>query len=155
MDEKTIARFWSKVDRKGPSECWEWTAYRNRKGYGMLNTGGRPRMTMTHRISWQLQGLDIPEGMIICHRCDNPACVNPGHLFLGTHGDNARDRNAKLRAAPRHGGFNGRAKLTEERVRTIRNMVASGLTQVAVAAQLGIKTSAVNDVMRRTWRHLL
>jgi hypothetical protein len=101
-------RFWSKVDVCGPDECWEWTAYRLPAGYG---TFGRPTTT-THRIAWQLTNGPIPEGMFVCHKCDNPPCVNPAHLFVGTQQDNLRDMWSK-----------GRAEATRQAGK--RNMVAA------------------------------
>lgn len=77
--------------------CWEWTASRNeaRRGYGQLNVDGRP--VMAHRVMYELFVGPIPPGLCVCHHCDNPPCVRPDHLFLGTHGDNAKDRDMKGR----------------------------------------------------------
>lgn len=92
-----MERFWAKVDRRGPDDCWEWTAGCNRKGYGKFSLDGATRQS--HRISWELANGQIPEGLCVLHRCDNPPCCNPAHLFLGTHADNHADRSLKGRHA--------------------------------------------------------
>lgn len=86
-------RFWSRVE-KGPA-CWEWVGGRNADGYGEVRADGR--MQKAHRVSWALAHGPIPPGMHVCHTCDNPPCVNPEHLFLGTNRANMRDRQAKGR----------------------------------------------------------
>jgi hypothetical protein len=91
-------RFWPKVDKRGEDECWEWQGSRSR-GYGRILIGGaKGRPYQAHRIAWELTvGHRLPDSIMVLHRCDNPPCVNPAHLFLGTQLDNMRDCAAKGR----------------------------------------------------------
>jgi hypothetical protein len=94
-----VIRFWAKVDKRGPDDCWPWTGARRRRGYGVISVGAgsNRKMVVASRLSWEMANGAIPPGMMICHKCDNPPCVNPGHLFLGTGADNARDTVRKGR----------------------------------------------------------
>ena len=93
--EPLAERFWSKVSKS--DGCWLWVAFRDRNGYGRFGTSALNRSTLAHRTSYSLTFGDIPEGMHVLHKCDNPPCVNPDHLFLGTDKDNAQDCKAKGR----------------------------------------------------------
>jgi hypothetical protein len=94
----TEEAFWARVVKTGDG-CWQWTGVTNEWGYGRLVP---PHNVLAHRFSWTLHFGAIPEGMLVCHTCDNPSCARPGHLFLGTVADNNRDRDAKGRAAKRY-----------------------------------------------------
>lgn len=162
--------------------CHLWTGgAKLNGGYGSIGVGGR--MARAHRVAWELANGPVPPGMCVCHRCDVPACVNVAHLFLGTHAENAADRNAKGRQAkgdghpsrtrpealargdrsgsrvhpearPR-GSAHRHAKLTEESVVEIRARVAAGEPGSAVARRFSVGPSAVRDIAaRRTWRHV-
>lgn len=100
-----MERFWSKVGKTGTVEypnCWIWMAYRNKKGYGRFRV--QNKMWLAHRVSWSLSNGEIPKGKQILHKCDNPPCVNPDHLKLGTSVDNMRDRDQRRR----HGRYNAK-----------------------------------------------
>ena len=146
-------RFWSRVDTSG--ECWVWTGYINQDGYGRLSIDGR--LIMAHRVSWELHHGPIPDGMRVLHDCpggDNPACVNPSHLWIGTQRDNIRDMLLKQRQ--QRGETNGNARLTESDVRTIRDLVAGGMNQSQVARLYGIAPNHICRIVnRRRWQHII
>jgi len=134
--------------------------------YGCIRiplANGRGRAVLAHRLAWALaHGTVPPEGEYICHRCDNPPCCNPAHLFAGTPGDNMRDAARKGRTGqqvspsryPRGSGHH-QAKLTEADVRVLRARVAGGETIKALAREFGVSDTAVGDaVRRRWWRHV-
>lgn len=160
-------RFWPKVDRRGPDDCWEWNARRGRRGYGqfVVDRGGeRWKTEPAHRIAWELIHGPIPEGLFVCHHCDNPPCCNPAHLFLGSPKDNSADRDRKGRGIPwdtpparrSRGERHPRARLTETDVRAIRSeYAAGGISQQALADRFGIAQTAISHVVRRTtWAHI-
>lgn len=96
MTQTLTDRFWPKVDRRGPDECWEWTGSRQPTGYGRIKISDR--VHNTHRVVWALTNGPIPARLQVLHRCDNPPCCNPAHLYLGTIADNMHDRDRKGRS---------------------------------------------------------
>lgn len=150
--EKFSARFWSKVDRSGgPDACWPWMAGRHTAGYGMANA--MDNSFCAHRMSWSMHNGPIPAGMAICHKCDNPPCVNPAHLFLGTKADNSRDMARKGRST--HGESNPRARLTEAEVLQVRRLRAEGLSMRRIALRVGCSLTNVSVICRgKTWSRL-
>jgi hypothetical protein len=160
------ARFWKYVDKTThPSGCWLWTGALTSTGYGQIGMGsktdGTRRPHKAHRVAWELSRGKIPQGMSVLHHCDNPPCVNPDHLFIGTQKDNAQDMGRKGRAAvQRHpeiirGERNANAVLTTADVLEIRRLKAEGMGPTAIARQLGTSYSAVQGVFYGyTWKHL-
>lgn len=102
LDASLLTRFWAKVDRSaGPDGCWPWTGSSKPGGYGRIRLTGAARgMRRATHLSIEIEtGLPFPKGKLACHHCDNPSCVNPAHLFLGSHADNVADKEAKGRGA--------------------------------------------------------
>ena len=150
------SRFWDKVDRRNPEECWSWQAATNGKDYGYFKTQGR--LVLAHRLSWELANGPIPSGLCVLHCCDNRRCVNPAHLWLGTVIDNNRDMKEKGRARSgiSRGRRNGRAKLIQSTVKEIRSLYMEGnYTQQALAMQFDLSPSQIGRIVRReSWRWL-
>jgi hypothetical protein len=172
-------RFWAKVEKT--DDCWNWTACTIRNGYGLFFDG--ERCGPAHRFAWRITYGEIPTGMQICHSCDNPACVRPDHLFLGTHQDNMDDRNRKGRQAQgeRHvsrtrpevlmrgdthyaktqperlarGEGHGRTTLTADQVRAIRATYGTGPSLAKIAKEYGVDRGTIHNIVRRrTWAHI-
>lgn len=155
-------RFWAKVNKDGPTlrpeigSCWVWTGARIGDGYGYLNSKRRGAV-LTHRYAWKLTHGEIPDDMNVLHRCDNPPCVRPEHLFLGTQSVNIADMWGKGRAKqnPRRGESHPFARLSEKDVRAIRNLRVSGLSIGQIATQLRCSKSSVQGVLEgKTWVHV-
>lgn len=155
-------RFWKYVDKKSDDECWEWKAYIHPSGYGTIARGKLlpVRMLQAHRVSWELHFGDIPKGMLVCHTCDNRICVNPKHLFLGTHKDNAVDMVNKNRGfVPDNSGENhGRSKLSKLDVLSIRSIWRTNIprpTQRQLAKRYNVSVGTIRDIISyRSWKCL-
>ena len=163
LDTRAVARFWSKVDRSGgPETCWPWRASGNGRGYGHFSIGRTPgTMAYAHRVAWVLSYGPIPEGLEVCHNCpggDNPRCVNPAHLWLGTHLENVRDMCRKGRRRPPAvplGEAHHAAKLTEQAVREIHFRAAAGESQRSLARRFALSRPTIHGVIVGTaWRHV-
>lgn len=132
--------------------CWEWNGGRIWSEYGRVMHDGVA--TSTHRLSYRAFHGEIPEGLVVRHKCDNPPCMNPDHLELGTHGQNAEDMFKRGRRPLGRG--QGRAAVTAEQVVTIRQRAAAGELGVAIAADLGVTKAIVHNIVAgRTWKWLL
>jgi hypothetical protein len=131
--------------------CWEWSGRRAKNGYGQMWCDGRT--VSAHRLSYQLHYGAIPAGQYVCHHCDNRCCVNPNHLFLGTHADNMADRNAKGRQGRTLGSSHGMAKLTDADALSV--LAAPGNEVRALAARLGVTREHLYRIRSgNKWPHL-
>lgn len=150
--ENAAPRFWAKVNKT--DSCWLWAAALFERGYGAFRFKGR--QVKAHRFSYELHFEPIPEGLYVCHKCDTPACVNPSHLFLGTHKDNAQDRQRKNRGRKQDGERNSRAKLTADKVSEIRTMYQHGHGQKEIAVLFGVSQTCISQiVLRKHWLHVV
>lgn len=142
-----VSRFWSKIDRRSESECWLWTAGKKEDGYGAFSNDER-RQVGAHRFAWELENGPVPDGYLVCHRCDEPSCCNPGHLFLGTPAQNSADMRAKGRQAK--GERVSTNKLGSGSVSAIRCLWALGVgSQQYIADLFGVSQSHVSSIVRR------
>ncbi len=138
-------RFWFKVDIQSDEECWEWLGSKQ-DNYGLF--GVDKKVVFSHRYSWsQFNQRDIPEGFVIRHTCDNPSCVNPHHLLLGTQQENVMDMILRNRRVYKTGETHHKAKLTKDQVASIRSSAESSR---ALALRYGVNKSTVNRVKNKT-----
>ena len=145
----SIERFWSKVNKATDTGCWEWTASLNVHGYGQFSHNGVT--VRAHRHALDLSGIDLT-GKLVCHHCDNPRCVNPAHLFLGTHKDNTQDMINKNRRTACSSQPMLR-KLTDDQVKDIRS---SQLSQSQINAQYGISRTALQSIIyNKTYKDII
>lgn len=137
-------RLWTKVTPGEPDACWEWTGARSPQGYGNVGIGGTS--TTAQRLSWMVHYGDIPQGLIVRHRCDNPPCVNPRHLELGTHKDNVQDARQRSAVWCATRGLSRILKIDADKV---RRRYAAGESQQTIADSLGVGQSSVSRIVRR------
>lgn len=148
--ENAKTRFWRAVNKT--DKCWEWSGCRHYKGYGEFIIEGKNK-TKAHRFSWFLAHGKIPDGMLVLHKCDNPPCVRPDHLFLGTPKTNRQDCNSKMRHC--YGQRMHTAKLTEGDVIEIRKADLTNRTRLSIAEEFGISGRQVTAICRReNWKHV-
>lgn len=149
-------RFWAKVDKRGPDECWPWIGSLKSNGYGQFSLEDGQRVPAS-RLSLAMHlGRNLERNQHACHRCDNPPCVNPAHLFLGGARANHLDCIAKGRTAKSYnrGTSNPKAKLTEDQVRYIRRLAGAG-SYKEIAQQAGVpKSVAYKVITGRAWAHV-
>lgn len=155
------ARFWSWVQKSEPDKCWPWQGCTEPFGYGVF-TFASYDTRQAHRVAWELTNGPVPDGLCVLHRCDNPPCCNPAHLFLGTRRDNNTDMEAKGRARhagarnPSRGESHWQAKLTEASVREIRARYAAGnVTHRQLASAYHVSHETIRQLLlRNTWAHV-
>jgi len=148
-------RFWEKVDKRGPDDCWLWQGAKQPGGYGSFWTG--KKQDGAHRFSYELHNGPIPPDTDVCHSCDNPACVNPAHLWLGSRTDNMQDcsRKGRAKSGIHIGADNVNAKLTEAQVREIRQRYTAGEIGPNLAREYGVSHQVIYAVIhRKTWTHV-
>lgn len=162
MTTKNIENFWLKVHLQAGNEedCWLWMNCKNKQGYGQFRWSrdtGECKAGKAHRFSYELHHGTIPEGLQVLHKCDNPSCVRPDHLFIGYNLDNIRDREAKGRGVlPRLRGEQcSWSKLSEKQCLEIRGWVELGFSQLSVAQRFGICQQHVSSIIQhRCWKHI-
>lgn len=157
-------RFWGRVDVKSEDECWVWLRGLSNRGYGKVTKDGK--CTGAHRVSYEISKGKIPDGLCVLHKCDNPACVNPHHLFLGTLSDNIQDsiKKGRFRKGYHPSEYRPRGyayphgfpvKLTPEIIDQIKSLTQNGERQIDIAKKFGIDQSTVSRVINNLHTYAL
>ena len=153
-DKVNESKFWVKVDKS--DGCWIWKAYRDKDGYGVVRVGNRTMLA--HRVSYYMANNGIKDSLCVCHKCDNPPCVNPAHLFLASRQENMDDMTRKGRAKPnkKRGSAHYKAILNEALVLKIREVYKNGNVTIGEIAEIfGLTPSGVgNAIYGKTWTHI-
>lgn len=148
MTADLLEKFNSSISVDPSSGCWIWTGALNPKGYGKLNINSKK--LLAHRVSWLLFRGEIPTGMCICHKCDNPPCVNPGHLFLGTRADNSKDMVEKKRSLQGERAPSSKLNAVE-----VAEILSSSETLENLANRYGVSFKTISAIRRRKiWKHI-
>ena len=153
MKKSEQLRFWQKVRIGWPNDCWLWQAGTDADGYGKFGVAGRTIRAHRYALLAAHDMMDDPRQVL--HSCDVPACCNPAHMRLGTHGDNMADRGRRGRTARLKGSDNGQAKLTENQAQQIKRLLAAKVKQREIAAAFGISQPSVSQINTgRYWGHV-
>lgn len=155
LKEKDLDRFWDKIDKT--NDCWNWTAATTTQGYGRFKLNGK--LVSAHVLSYMIHNDDYDSTKDVCHKCDNPSCVNPDHLFLGSRSDNMLDclRKGRLNSKPPcvKGERNGQSKLTVDDVIAIKALLKTSVTQKSIAQMFNVSPRAISDINNnKTWAHI-
>lgn len=149
----TVARFWSKVDVKPSAlDCWEWKGASSRRGYGKIKVKGES--LIASRVAWEIANNAKLGDLFALHKCDNPKCCNPAHIFAGTNQDNMDDmrRKGRVRNFSASGAKNPRAKLTADQAIAIKKRIAAGEKNQPLADEYGVSDSAISLIRRgKAW----
>jgi hypothetical protein len=133
--------------------CWSWKGTIDKGGYGIMTCNKKHGSDRAHRASWIIHKGQIPKGILVCHKCDHPECTNPDHLFLGTSADNTKDMIQKNRKVI--GSKMPTSKLTEEKVRVIKELLNQKISYTKISAMFGVGVSAITRIKRNeTWKHV-
>ena len=159
-EKSLFIKFWEKVLVDDDDKCWEWNASKNKKGYGnfYISVGhSKDKHCLSHRMAYKFRYGDFDESLFVCHKCDNPSCVNPSHLFLGTNQDNMNDKKEKGRINGQiHGEKNSNAKLKEKDIIRIRKLYnPRKYTLNMLAKEYNVHHSTIGYIInRRLWDHV-
>jgi len=145
VNERRVRVFWSRVDKRGPDECWNWLGGKNKGGYGQLNDG--TTMVLAHRYAWIIHNGEIPKGMLVLHRCNNRSCVNPNHLYVGDESDNHGDM---IRAGNCVTAFPTRRKLYDEEIWLIRRLLTHGIRRILIAKMFKVSQNMIGKINRQS-----
>lgn len=150
-------RFWTKVDKRSPTECWEWNSNKNNKGYGLFKVSAAVGNKLAHRLAFEDKNGRLAKGALVLHSCDNRLCVNPSHLRAGTHKDNVSDMDLRGRRVPPglHGEAVPSSKFTENLIIRVRNDYVSGASAKTISVDHRIPLKSLPDILSgRSWHHL-
>lgn len=159
IKESDKCRFWSKVTLMAdPHKCWEWSGNKRRRGYGRISITVAPQKDVSviaTRMAYFLHYNVDPVGKAVLHKCDNPSCCNPHHLFLGTSKDNTDDMFKKKRANPPNGTQHWASKLGPEAIEEIKKLRSEGMTQGKIAFKFKVYQSVISRVLSGdAWKHI-
>lgn len=146
---------WKSVNKKGDDGCWEWVGYKNKDGYGRMKVDYK--MYHVHRIVYELTYGPIPDGLLICHRCNNRSCCNPNHLYLGTQKDNMEQCVFEGRLKTSFGEKHGQSKLNEKDVKKIKELYnTKNYSQRCLGKLFNISHSEISRIINnQVWKHIL
>lgn len=154
----TATRLWKRVVRGNAADCWVWPGAKGHGGYGLIGNWSPERGThliTTHRAAFVDAFGPIPAGSVVMHKCDNPPCLNPAHLEIGTQAKNQQDKHLRGRGPNRKGDLHPSARLTSEKALKIRHLFADGVSRRELSNQFGVSMGCISNVVYRfSWKHI-